>query len=453
MPTPLEVLREATRGSQYENQLWLVGGVVRDELLFGTSPKDYDLTLEGDALACAQFLFERGVSSISPVVYPRFGTAMLQVLGEPVELASARAESYAEDSRKPDTRPATLFEDARRRDFTVNALMRNLHTGELFDPLETGLDDLKAEVLRTPLDPDTTFFDDPLRMLRAVRFKHKLHFSFVEGIEPSIRRNAMRLKVISPERITEELMKMLALPNADEALRDLQELGLTAEFMPEMDAMVGVNQGDWHHLDVFGHTLAVVKSCPPDRPDLKLAALFHDIGKPPTRFVDDQGRIRFFGHEAVGASIAGRVLQRLHFANRDIDFVQLLVKNHMRIGSAEKWSATAIRRLIRDMGGRIDDLLLLCEADQNGQKATAPKLDFRNIREQVDSVRQVTPKEALESPLSGNQIMEVLNIETGPEVGNAKTYLTELVLEGELAPDDEDGARKRLEAWRKSTKP
>lgn len=451
MHPALVKVREATLGTPFENDLFLVGGAVRDELM-GNPPKaDFDLVTRGNSGDLAALLFEKG--SGPPVVYERFGTAMVQVEGVNIEIVTARRESYDENSRKPNVEPATYEEDARRRDFTVNTLMRNLHGGELVDPLGQGLADLSAKVLRTPLDPVATFHDDPLRMMRAVRFRWQLGFSPAPGLYEAIRETRDRLKIISFERIRDELLKMLARPTAPDALRDLQELGLTETIAPEFDAMVGVEQGNFHHLDVWNHTLLVVRNLwtltpnaqrPTPPSTLVLAALLHDVGKPETRTTDAEGRTRFFSHEVVGASLARKILRRWKLAERDIDPVQLLVRNHMRLGSSPTFTKAAARRLIRDLGDQLENLLLLVEADARGLKKGVRKLDLTPVRAQLEAVSVETPRETLTSPLSGEEIMAILGLEAGPEVGKWKTFLTERVLEGDLSPGDKEGAKALL---------
>jgi poly(A) polymerase len=440
----LAAIAEATRGTSFEGGLWLVGGAVRDELLGREHSNDFDIVLEGSSGELARLLFEKGASSIAPVTYERFGTAMVQVEGASIEIVTARRESYDESSRKPDVEPATLEEDARRRDFTVNTLMRNLHTQELRDPLGVGLSDLKDSVLRTPLDPKATFYDDPLRMLRAVRFRWQLGFEAAPDLYPGITMEKERLKIISMERIRDEFVKMLLLPEGDKALADLMDLGLIEIFAPELADVAGVDQGTYHHLDVWEHSLLVVRNVRMPDLTLKLAALLHDVGKPPTRFVDDEGNIRFFGHETVGADMTRVLLKRMKFSNDQIEPVALLVRNHMRLGSSPTFSPSAARRVIRDMGDHVDRLLDLVEADANALKRGVRVLDLAPIRARIEEVSKATPRAELESPLSGAEIMELLGLEPGAEVGRVKQMLVEKVLEGELAPGDKDGARKLL---------
>lgn len=451
MHPALKAIADATLGTEFDNHLWLVGGAVRDELL-GLPPKnDLDLVTVKSAPQLARWLFEQGVSTIAPVTYERFGTAMVQVAGTAVELVTARRESYDPESRKPNVEPATLEEDARRRDFTANALMRNLHTGELADPLGNGRRDLEDRVLRTPLDPVETFHDDPLRMLRAVRFRWQLDFTPAPGLYEAIQETRARLSIISLERVRDELGKMMARPTAADAWQDLMELGLVEIFARELAAMVGVEQGSYHHLDVWNHSLLVLRNAGHHDPVLAWGALLHDVGKPPTRFVDEEGNTRFFGHESVGADLARVILRRLKFPERDVEAVATLVRHHMRLGSMPEFTSAAARRLLRDLDGEVDRLLDLVEADANGLKFGVRKLDLAPIRKRLQEVAQATPRKVLESPLSGEEIMALTGLEPGREVGTVKQMLTDAVLDGELAPEDKEGAEARVRAWQTRT--
>lgn len=444
MHPALESIRLATLGTPFEGQLWLVGGAVRDELLYGSARDDFDIVLQGSSQELARLLFESRVSTIAPVTYERFGTAMVRVKDTQIELVTARRESYDEGSRKPNVQSATLEEDALRRDFTVNTLMRNLHTGERLDPLGVGLQDLKNRVLRTPVEPAATFHDDPLRMLRAVRFRWKLGFTPAKGLYDAVRAEAHRLKIISGERIRDELTKMLLQPTAAQAFAELMDLGLLDQFAPELRPMVGLEQGDYHHLDAWGHSLLVLQNVRPGDLVLSWAALLHDLGKPSTRFVDDEGRTRFFGHEQVGAKIAEALLRRLKLPVREIEEIGVLIRNHMRLTSVGRFSSTAARRLVRDLGDQVPRLLDLIEADRAGHKPGVPSVDLVPIREKLARVQLETPRETLESPLEGQEIMSLLGIPPGPEVGKWKTFLTEQVLEGLLAPGDKPAAEAAL---------
>lgn len=434
----LQRIREATAGTRFEGQIYLVGGAVRDSILGIAHEADFDLVTRLSSGELASSL--QPLSSIPIVTFERFGTAMLRIEGADIEIVTARRESYDESSRKPIVEEATLEEDAARRDFTVNALMRSLHTGELLDPTGLGLADIGTKTLRTPLDPVSTFHDDPLRMLRAVRFRWKLGFLPAPGLYEAIRAEAPRLAIISMERVRDELVKILSHPTAPDALAELMDLGLIHQFAPEFEPMVGCEQGTYHHLDVWRHTLLVLRNTGSRDLILSLAALFHDIGKPPTWQLDDKGKIRFFGHETVGAELTRTILRRLRFPQKDVDAVALLVRNHMRLGSSPELSAPAARRLLRDLGGQTDRLLELVEADAAGLKEGVRVLDLAQIRERLAEVVRDVPVEQMQSPISGDQIMEVTGLPPGPEIGRIKNLLTEKVLEGELGANDVEAA-------------
>lgn len=439
----LAPIRDAIRGTPYEDDLYLVGGAVRDELLGLPPQADVDLVTTGPVEPLVDLL--RPVSSISPVVYERFGTAMLRIADTPVELVRARKESYDGGSRKPQVEPATLLDDARRRDFTANALMRRLSDGELIDPTGQGMDDLRAKTLRTPLDPVETFRDDPLRMLRAVRFRWKLGFTPAPGLYDAAAESAIRLEIVSEERIRDELRKMLLHPTAADAFADLMRLGLLDTFAPELRPMVGCEQGHWHHLDVWDHSLLVLsKVAARGDETLSWAALLHDVGKPETRTTDANGHIRFFGHEDLGARRASDLLRHLRLSTREVEPIARLVKNHMRLGSFESFTPAAARRLLQDMGDDTDRLLDLVDADASSLAPGVRQLDLAPIRARLEEVRTATPTETLISPLSGGEIMALTGLPPGEEVGNIKARLTEAVLDGRLSPGDKEGAREWL---------
>lgn len=447
-PSPLEAIRSRLAAcfasTDFEGAMWLVGGCVRDPLLGRPEPPDVDVAVLGSALEAAQAMWERGLAKYPPVQYPRFGTARIEVEGVTIEFASTRAESYSEDSRKPEVRPATLEEDARRRDFTVNALFRDVFSGELVDPTGVGLADLNARVLRTPTDPELTFSDDPLRMLRAIRFRWSLVFEPAPGLYEAIVASAPRLQIISGERIHEELLKMLAIPAASQCLEDLRQTGLLGQFWSEFCALSGVEQGDYHHLDAWEHTLAVLDATDPGDPILRLAALFHDIAKPQTRTVEPDGRVRFLGHETVGAEMARAMLRRLKFSNEVVDAVSLLVRHHMRLAPGRTLSQPAARRLIRDIGDELERLLDLIEADRKGHKPGVAGVDVEEVRAAVERVARETPREKIVSPLDGEKIMQLTGLTEGPSVGRIKLYLEEAVIEGRLAPGDESAAEQMI---------
>lgn len=460
MTLALDAIRIALRGTEFEGDLFLVGGAVRDALL-GAPSTDADLVTRRDAPTLARYLFAHGVGDHPPVTYERFGTAMLTVGGESVEFVTARRESYEGGSRKPSVEPATYEEDAARRDFTLNALYQDLFTGEIRDPLGTGLTDLRAGVLRTPLEPEATFSDDPLRMLRAVRFRWRLGFAYAPGLEAAIRTQAPRLAIVSPERIRDEFLKMLDRRSAADATGELMTLGLMPWILPELEAMRGVDQGSFHHLDVWEHTLLAVRNLwrqgePPDR-ETSLAVLLHDVGKPATREIRD-GKLRFFSHEAVGAEMTRAMLARLKLPNAAIERVAKLVKAHMRLGTAGGadgmgFTPAAARRLLRDMGQDTDRLLRVVDADASALAPGVRALDLAPIRARLTEVTLAAPKTGYVSPLSGARIMALTGLAPGPEVGRLKTMLEEAVVEGRLAPGDEEAAAEMVTDLRGSGLP
>ena len=409
---------------------WVVGGYVRDKLL-GREHFDLDVVVEdGDALALARRFAELADAG-PPVTFERFGTAQVTLPGRHVEFVTARAESYAPESRKPSVRRATLEEDLRRRDFTVNTMLMDLD-GHIHDPLG-GREDLEAGVLRTPADPLQTFSDDPLRMLRGIRFAAELGFALAPDLLPAMRRLKGRLAppVISMERIADELRRMLVSERPKLALELLDQAELLGVVLPEIERCKGVPQSGYHTHDVFGHTLLTVAATPPDL-ILRVAALFHDCGKPATA----KGDGTFLGHEEVGAQIAQAALERLRFAQREVEAVVKLVRLHLRpVFYRSEWSDGAVRRLARDAGPLLDRLMALARADIAASAYPEPeKLD--ELQARLDAVRQERPSR-LEPIVSGEDIMRLKGIGPGPEVGRIKQKLEELVIDGDIPPDRE----------------
>ena len=410
---------------------WLVGGYVRDQLL-GRVPADPDVVVEGGSALELAARFAQLAGARPPVTFERFGTAQVTLPDHLVEFVQARAESYPPDSRKPDVRPATLEEDLRRRDFTVNTLLMDFE-GRVDDRLGMAQADLQARVLRTPADPLQTFSDDPLRMLRAVRLAAQLGFDLAPDLLPAMHQMRDRLAppVISVERIADELRKMLTSDRPRLALELLDAGGLLEVVLPELAACKGVAQGGYHTHDVFGHTLLAVERTPPDLL-VRLAALFHDVGKPATAAGDGS----FTGHELVGAALSRSALERLRYSNQEIDSVETLVRLHLRpVFYRSEWSDGAVRRLARDAGEQLEPLMLLARADLAASAYPHPeKLDELEAR--LGAVLSEQPSR-LTSPIDGEDIMRALRLEPGPAVGRVKERLTELVLDGEIEPSHE----------------
>jgi poly(A) polymerase len=363
-----------------------------------------------------------------PVTFERYGTAQVTLPGHLVEFVTARAESYSSDSRKPDVRPASLEEDLRRRDFTINTLLMDLD-GEIHDPLG-GRKDLEARILRTPTDPLRTFADDPLRMLRAIRFASELGFELAPDVLPAMQQMKSRLAppVISVERTAEELRRMLTSERPRLALELLDAGGLLDVILPEVAACKGVPQTGYHTHDVYGHTLLAVEGVPRDLVT-RLAALFHDVGKPSTATPDGA----FPGHDLVGADMARSALERLRFSQREVDAVVKLVRLHLRpVYYSSEWTDGAVRRLARDAGDLIEPLMALARADIGASAYPEPeKLD--ELQARIDAVLHERPSR-LAPLVTGGDIMRVRGIGPGQEVGRIKQRLQELVIDGEIPP-------------------
>ncbi len=446
----LEILKVATSNTDYEGRLYLVGGIVRDKILGIPADEDIDIVLEGDATRLAQFLFEAGIGDHAPVVYPRFGTAMIGIGGHQVEIASARKESYSPDSRKPHVAPASLQDDVLRRDFTINTLLENLHTGEVLDLTGLGRSDIASGIIRTPMDARATFEDDPLRMLRAIRFAARFGFDIEESTLSAIREKTARLSIISKERIREEFSKTLMTSRCAEAVELLSSTGLLKQFAGELEEMRGVTQNAYHLYDVWTHTLKALSSLPDNADlELRLAALFHDIGKPATRSVDDKENVHFYTHQHVGAEITQDVLTRLRYSGEVVARVSRLVSMHLRIGEySSDWSDAAVRRLIRDAGNELESLFLLTEVDKSASNPAMPSADLDELKHRIREVTEEQDVIALTSPLNGREIMQILGIGEGPLLGKIKSFLLEEVIEGRLAQDDREHAKRLvLQHW------
>ena len=411
---------------------WVVGGYVRDHLL-GREHPDIDVVVEdAKGLELAR-RFAAITGSPEPVLFERFGTAQVRFRDRLIEFASTRAESYESNSRKPEVRPASLDDDLRRRDFTVNTLLMDFE-GRVHDRTGQGLPDLEARLLRTPLDPEQTFADDPLRMLRGIRFAAELGFQLDPALLPAMRnlRDRLQPPVLSVERTADELRKMLLSERPREAFELLDGAGLLEVVLPEVAACKGVNQGGWHTHDVFGHTLLTVEKSKNDEL-VRLAALLHDIGKPVTATPDGA----FIGHDAEGARLAGEVLRRLRFSNVLADRVARLVRLHLRpvFYDGEQWKDGAVRKLARDAGDLLWPLMDLARADVAASAYPEPeKLDELEAR--LKTVLDERPSR-FRLPVAGGDIMRLRGLKPGPEVGRIKKRLEELLLEGAIEPERE----------------
>ena len=458
----LNLLRDSTRNPPYEGTLYLVGGFLRDRLLGLPLSNDLDLVLEEDAPSLARFLHRQGVAAHYPVIYERFGTAMLHLSlpdgsESQVEFVTARKESYSPDSRKPEVQRGTLTEDVFRRDFTLNTLLENLHTGEQLDLTGKGFEDLRAGIIRTPLSPAETFFDDPLRMLRAIRFAAKFGFTIAPETWTGIQEEAKRLQppAISAERIRDEFVKIMTLPGkkARRGMELLLESGLLAQFLPEMLPMVGCEQGGWHPLDVWDHSLLALEALPDSsllegQAEVRLAVLWHDIAKPATREFRD-GHTRFPEHASIGSAMVRTMMNRLKFSNEEIHDVTFLVERHMRIGEYRPdWSDGAVKRLLREVGTLWGDLVTVTRCDQSALNLpTENAAKLPTLLARVAEIAAESDVLQIVSPLDGRDIMALLGVPPGSLLKRAKDFLTNEVLEGRLAEGDREKASILLREW------
>jgi poly(A) polymerase len=435
-------------------RLYVVGGYVRDLLLGIASNNDIDFTVEGSGVEFGTIV-ARELGS-HPVIYERFGTVLVPAHGFKLEFVGTRQESYVEDSRKPIVTEGTLEDDLRRRDFTVNAMAIRIDE-PLDDVIDLfgGRDDIERRLLRTPLDPHTTYSEDPLRMMRAARFTAQLGFDLDAASHDAIRELRERIGIVSQERISEELLKTLASPRPGLGLTILYETGLMELIFPEVHRLAGVDLVQtggisYAHKDVFRHTVKVVDNIAEktDNVWLRFAALMHDIAKPKTkRFVEGSGWT-FHGHDEIGARWQERIFRRMKLPFKERDYVAGLVRMHHRPMALVDDGVTdsAIRRLVVDAGEHLDDLFTLCRADITSRDPRRVQRYLQNYDRVVERIREVQEKDALrafQSPVRGEEIMEICGIGPSRTVGILKTAIEEAILDGRI-PNDYDAAKAYL---------
>lgn len=432
--------------------VYIVGGYVRDLLMKRAAPTDIDFVTEGSGIALAQSVAAAIDPETKVSVFKTYGTAMFRYQGLELEFVGARKESYNAESRNPSVEQGTLEDDQKRRDFTINAMAISLNQesfGELVDPFH-GVEDMEKRILRTPLEPEQTYSDDPLRMMRAVRFAATLGFFIEENSLEAIKKEAHRIKIVTIERIMVEFNKIMLSEKPSTGLKIMKDTGLLELIIPELTALEGIEEVEGQtHKDNFWHTLEVVDNISQNTENLWLrwAALLHDIGKAPTKkFVKGTGWT-FHGHEFLGSKMVKTLFQRLKLPlGKDMKYVQKMVKLSSRPIAliSDEASDSALRRMLFDAGEDLEDLFTLCKADittKNTQKQEKFKKNFEYVAQKIKEVEEKDHIRNFQPPITGEEIMAMFNLAPGREIGILKERVKEAILEGNI-PNEKEAARE-----------
>ena len=436
-------------------ECYVVGGYVRD-ILLGRPSKDVDFVTVGSGIEVAENVAKKLGHHTSLAVFRTYGTAQVKSRGVELEFVGARRESYTRDSRNPIVEDGTLDDDQRRRDFTVNAMaicVNKDNYGKLLDPFN-GIEDMERKIIRTPLDPDITFSDDPLRMMRAIRFATQLGFEIYPETFDAITRNKERIKIITRERIVDELMKIMKSAKPSRGFYLLRDCGLLELILPELAALSGVEVVNGRgHKDNFEHTLQVLDNVAEksDKVWLRWSALFHDIAKPVTKLYDKNIGWTFHNHNFIGAKMIPRIFKKMKMPmDAKMKYVQKLVELHMRPIALVEDTVTdsAVRRLIFDAGDDIEDLMMLCEADitsKNQEKVKRFLENFQLVREKMKEIEEKDRIRNFQPPVDGLEIMRVFGLEPCQEVGQLKEKIKNAILDGEIGNNHDEAYSYMLE--------
>ncbi len=440
-------------GKEMNIKVFAIGGYIRDKLI-GRTSKDVDIVCLGDAIQLAEKVADRFKPRPNVNFYSRFGTAMIRHKEIEIEFVGARKESYRQDSRKPTVVVGTLEDDQLRRDFTINAISVSLNEenyGELIDPFN-GLHDIEQKIIRTPTDPERTFSDDPLRMMRAIRFASQLGYRIEDKTYQGILQSRKRLPIVSKERITAELDKILMCTKPSVGLDLLFRSGLLEHILPELILLHGVEyQNGKGHKDNFYHTLQVVDnlSLKSDNLWLRWAALLHDIAKPQTKKYDPLAGWTFHGHDAVGAAMVPRIFKNLRLPlDNKMKYVQKMVRLHLRpiALTQEEITDSALRRLLFEAAEDLEDLLMLCEADitsKNVDKVSRYLNNYEKVRQKLYELEERDRLRNWQPPIDGSDIMNYFGVGPGREIGEIKNTIREAILEGQI-PNEREAAFKLM---------